>query len=152
MKNIIKYCIVLSVLFISINIGSAESISGYVFDENSNALNGVTISDNASIGSTTTNTTGYYYITGYTNLTTYIITASKTGYIDNTLSVDVNDNITNANITITEKGRLYDIFELIKSIIDNTTVIIGVVIMAVTVGMVIFIGAWITKLLQNTVK
>lgn len=152
MKNIIKYCIVLTLLLISINLGSAESISGYVFDENSNALNGVTVSDNTSIGSTTTNTTGYYYINGYTNLSTYIMTASKTGYIDNTLSVDVNGNMTNTNITITEKGRLYDIFELIKSIIDNTSTILGMVIMAVIVGVAIFIGGWITILLNKSLK
>ena len=152
MKNIIKYCIVLSVFLISINIGSAESISGYVFDENSNPLNGVTVSDNASIGSTTSNTTGYYYITGYTNLSTYIMTASKTGYIDNTLSVDVNGNMTNTNISITEKGRLYDIFELMKSIIDNTSTIVGMVIMGIIVGVVIFIGGWITILLNKSVK
>ena len=148
--NIIKPIILLIVLLSSINLCSAEFISGYVTDLNNNPVNNVGISDNASIGSTNTNSTGYYYIDGYTNLSTYILSTSISGYVDNSLSVDVNGNMTNANITITEKGRLYDIFEIMKNIIDNINVIIGMVIMAVTISIAVYIGVWIKKLLQNT--
>lgn len=148
--NIIKPIILLIVLLSSINLCSAEFISGYVTDLNNNPVNNVGISDNASVGSTNTNSTGYYYIDGYTNLSTYILSTSISGYVDNSLSVDVNGNITNANITITEKGRLYDIFEIMKNIIDNINVIIGMVIMAITISIVVYIGIWIKKLLQNT--
>ena len=140
------------ILMCNIGLGSAESISGYVKNTNGLPINNVGISDNASIGSTNTNNTGYYYIDGYTNLSTYILTTSISGYIDNTLSVDVNDNITNANITITEKGRLYEIFSLMSEIVDNVAVIVGLVIMGVTIGIAIFIGAWITRLLDKVTK
>lgn len=150
LNKIFVICIILLCCISPIN--ASESISGYVFDDSNNALNGVTVSDNATIGTTTTNTTGYYSISGYTNLSTYILTASKNGYVDNTLSIDVNGNMSNQNITVIEKGRLYDIFEMMENIIDNTGVIVGMVIFAVTIGIVIFIGAWITKLLQKTVN
>lgn len=150
--NIIKLIILTLVLISGLSVCSCESISGYVLDSNSNPINNVGISDNASIGSTNTNSTGYYYIDGYTNLSTYILSTSKSGYIDNTLSVDVNGNITNANITINEKSSLYDIFNLMKNIIDNVGVIVGLVIMGVTISIVIFIGAWITNLLKSVSK
>jgi hypothetical protein len=150
--NIIKPITLLMILFLSINVCSAESISGYVKDLNNNPVNNVGISDNASIGSTNTNSTGYYYIDGYTNLSTYILSTSISGYVDNSLSIDVNGNMTNANITITEKGRLYDIFEIMKNIIDNINVIVGMVIMAVTISIAVYIGIWIKRLLGNTMQ
>ena len=148
----IKPIIILMILMCNIGLGNAESISGYISDTNGLSINNVGISDNASVGSTNTNSTGYYYIDGYTNLSTYIISTSISGYIDNTLFVDVNGNMTNANVTITEKGRLYEIFSLMSEIVDNITVIIGLVIMGVTIGIAIFIGAWITKLLDRVTK
>lgn len=150
--KISKLLILSLVLLSCISSVNAESISGYITDENDNTLSGVTISDNASIGSTLSNATGYYYIDGYTNLTTYIITASKITHIDNTLSVDVNGNITNANISITEKSRLYEIFQLMKNIIDNVSTIIGIVIVGVTITIVVGIGAFVLNLLNKAMK
>lgn len=155
MINNIKFVrplIILIILISFIGLCSAESISGYVTDINGNPVNNVGISDNASIGTTNTNSTGYYYINGYINLSTYILSTSKSGYIDNTLSVDVNGNMSNANITISEKSSLYDIFQIMQGLINNVSVIVGMVIMAITISIVIFIGAWITKLLQKTTK
>ena len=150
--KISKLLILSLILLTCISSVNAESISGYITDENDNALSGVTVSDNASIGSTSTNTTGYYYIDGYTNLTTYIMTASKITHIDNTLSVDVDGNITNANISITEKSRLYEIFQLMKNIIDNVSTIIGIVIVGVTITIVVGIGAFVLNLLNKAMK
>lgn len=150
--KISKLLILSLILLTCISSVNAESISGYITDENDNPLSGVTVSDNASIGSTTTNTTGYYYIDGYTNLTTYIMTASKITHIDNTLSVDVDGNITNANISITEKSRLYEIFQLMKNIIDNVSTIIGIVIVGVTITIVVGIGAFVLNLLNKAMK
>lgn len=150
--KISKLLILSLILLTCISSVNAESISGYITDENDNALSDVAVSDNASVGSTTTNTTGYYYIDGYTNLTTYIITASKITHIDNTLSVDVNGNITNANISITEKSSLYDIFELMKSLVDNVSTVIGLVMVGVTITIVVGIAAFIQKLLNNVTK
>lgn len=149
----ISRLLILSLILLTcISFANAESISGYITDENDNALSSVTISDNASIGSTTTNTSGYYYIDGYTNLTTYVLTASKITHIDNTLSVDVDGNITNANISITEKSSLYEIFQLMKNLVDNVSTIIGLVIVGVTITIVIGIGLFVQNLLNKAMK
>ena len=49
-------------------------------------------------------------------------------------------------------ANLSAIFALMQEIIDNTDVIIGMVIMGVTIGIAIFIGTWIQKLLDRTVS
>ena len=151
-NNIMKIFIVFAILFLTIGLSSGESISGYVTDSNGLPVNTVEISDNASVGNTNTNSTGYYYINGYTNLSTYILTTSKSGYIDNTLSVDVNGNITNANITITEKSQLYDLWDLLKQILNNAGLIIGLIIVSVILSMVVAFGLWLNKLLPSGKK
>ena len=149
MLNIFKYLLVFITLFVFLNVGSAESISGYVFDENSIPLNNVLISDNSTSNTTNTNSTGYYNIDGYTNLTTYIMTATLAGYIDNTLTVNVNGSMINQNITITEKGSLYDMFQLIKEIVDNVTKIIDLVILGITISITVTIGVFILSLIKR---
>lgn len=143
MNKMIKYTIVFLTLALFINVGSCESISGYVTDENSVGLSGVTITDNSTANTTTTNTTGYYTISGYTNLTTYVITGTLRGYIDNTLTVNVNGNMTNQDITLTEKGMLYEVFELIKELVDHTSKILDLVIFSITLTLVFGIGTFI---------
>lgn len=147
-----KVFIIFIILSLFTGLSSAESISGYITDSNNLPVNSVGIFDNASIGSTNTNSTGYYYIGGYTNLSTYILTTSKSGYIDKDLSVDVNNNITNANITITEKGVLYYIFDIMKNIVDNASIIIGMVILGIVIMIVVTLGSWIQKLLNKATK
>lgn len=149
MLNIFKYLLVFITLFVFLNVGSAESISGYVFDENSIPLNNVLISDNSTSNTTNTNSTGYYNIDGYTNLTIYIISASLSGYIDNTLTVNVNGSMVNQNITITEKGSLYELFQLIKEIVNNITKIIDLVILGITISITIAIGVFILSIIKR---
>lgn len=48
-------------------------------------------------------------------------------------------------------ANLSEIFALMQEIIDNTDVIVGMVILGVTVGIAMFIGAWIQKLLNKTI-
>ena len=85
-------------------------------------------------------------------MTTYVLTASKITHIDNTLSVDVDGNITNANISITEKSSLYEIFQLMKNLVDNVSTIIGLVIVGVTITIVIGIGLFVQNLLNKAMK
>ena len=147
-----KIFIIFVILSLNIGLCNAESISGYVTDTNGLPVNNVGISDNASVGSTNTNSTGYYYINGYTNLSTYILSTSISKYIDNTLSVDVNGNITNANITITQKSQMYDLWELLKEIVANAGLIIGLVILSVILSIVAGIAIWLNKLFPKGKK
>jgi hypothetical protein len=76
------------------------SISGYVL----NASDGKPISGakaiNSSLGSNTTNGSGYYILFGATN-GTWQITATATGYIGNYIDANVNGaDLTNINITL----------------------------------------------------
>ena len=47
-------------------------------------------------------------------------------------------------------ANLSEIFALMQEIIDNTDVIVGMVIMAVTISIAVYIGVWIKKLLNST--
>lgn len=49
-------------------------------------------------------------------------------------------------------ANLSEIFALMQEIIDNTDVIIGMVIMGVTISIAVFIGVWIKKLLSKTIN
>ena len=102
MNSKIKYVISLFLVVMIAMVGgaSAESISGYILDSEGAAIVGADVADNASVGSTTTDSNGYYTIVGYTNLSSYIIEADNLGYVDNTLTVDVNGDMTNQNITL----------------------------------------------------
>lgn len=139
----------LTLLILSFNSVSAlESISGTITDDSSNNLVGVTVSDNASVDTTTSNATGYYILNGYTNLTPYVITGTKAGYVTNTLLVDVDGNMSTQDIELVEKGRLYDVFLLLSNILTNVSTIIGIVIVGVTISIVMVIGAWVLKIIQ----
>lgn len=52
---------------------------------------------------------------------------------------------------MTGAANLSEIFALMQEIIDNTDVIVGMVILGVTVGIAMFIGSWIQKLLNKTI-
>lgn len=49
-------------------------------------------------------------------------------------------------------ANLSEIFALMDEIIANTDTIVGMVILGVTVGIAMFIGAWIQKLLDKTIS
>ena len=56
-----------------------------------------------------------------------------------------------STLLMTGAANLSEIFALMQEIIDNTDVIVGMVILGVTVGIAMFIGAWIQKLLNKTI-
>lgn len=47
--------------------------------------------------------------------------------------------------------NLSEIWALMQEIIDNTSVIVGLVIMGVTISIAVYIGVFIKKLLNNAV-
>lgn len=49
-------------------------------------------------------------------------------------------------------ANLSEIFALMQEIVDNTSVIIGLVIMGVTITIAVAIGGWIKKLLDRAIK
>lgn len=49
-------------------------------------------------------------------------------------------------------ANLSEIFSLMQEIIDNTDVIVGMVIMGVTISIAVYIGVWIKKMLSSTIS
>ena len=108
---------------------TVHNVSGYIL-ESGTGLSGVTVTDNESIDTTVSNATGYYKLEGYTNQTSYILSASKNEYTTNTLQVDFLDaDLTNQNITMV-KTTLADFLEDQVSIIP-ALVTMFIAIMAV---------------------
>lgn len=79
---------------------AVAELPGYVTDTSSVPLSGATVQINTSLPATTTNATGAYNFTGLSN-GTYMINASLTGYITNSINVTISgaDNTT-ANISL----------------------------------------------------
>ena len=48
--------------------------------------------------------------------------------------------------------NLTDIWDLMTEFTDNTSVIIGIVILAITIGIVVYFGEWIQKVLTKALK
>lgn len=150
--KISKLLILSLILLVCISSVNAESISGYTKDDRGRVLTNVLISDNESIDSTTSDINGYYSLDGYTNLSSYVIIGSKNEYQSDEIIVDVNGNMSNQNMQLTLTANLLDIFEILQNIIDNVSVIIGIVIVGVTITIVVGIGAFVLNLLNKVMK
>ena len=78
------------------------NISGYVKNETGVLIENVSIVNNITADTDYTNASGFYNLTGLLN-NTYLVTASKAGYVSNSTAVTINGaNMTNQNITLTE--------------------------------------------------
>lgn len=153
-KEIILIFILISI-FIPYSVYGANdrTISGYVFDVNGNGFSGVTITDNQSINTSISNSTGYYSMFGYNNSTTYILTTDKTGYLSSSLEIDVlTVDYTNANITVLKIPYLYDIWQLGTNIVNNMSVIIGLIVMGVSISIIFGISAYLQNMLKQNIK
>ena len=127
------------VLICTIGLSTASvSISGTV-TESGNGLSNVDIDISGS--STTTNASGYYYISGLAENTTHTVYASKNQYITSSLSVPVTINdITNADMTISKtslSGFMSKISECVTSI---TLMFVSIMALFMEPPLVIFVG------------
>jgi len=77
-------------------------ISGYVINGTGSPIAGVDITNNITGDVDVTNVSGFYNLTGLLN-NTYLVTATKAGYVTNSTIVIVSgSDMTNQNITLTE--------------------------------------------------
>lgn len=119
-KIIVSMLLLTAVCVIPVS-ATLHNVSGYILEDGSGLI-GVTVTDNESIDTTISNVTGYYFLTGYTNQTSYILTASKTGYTDNTLTIDfIESDLTNKNITLV-KTTITTFLTDLSSIVTSLTV------------------------------
>lgn len=131
--NILTKMLVSMLLLIAISVipasATVHNVSGYIL-ESGTGLSGVTVTDNESIDTTVSNATGYYKLEGYTNQTSYILSASKTGYTTNTLQIDFLDaDLTNQNITIaktTITAFLTDLSSIVTALTAMFTAVMAV--------------------------
>lgn len=151
--NLMKVVLLLAVLILIPNVSaSIHNVSGYVY-EDAVGLAGVTVTDNESIDSTTTNATGYYFLEGYTNQTSYILTASKTGYTDSSIDIDFLDAVlTSKDITIvktTLTGFLSDITIIVTSL---TTMFTSIMSIFMEPPLILFMGVLLLVFLVTIVS
>jgi len=144
MKSIEKMILsIFLLLLISVIPTSAtlHNVSGYVLFDGS-GMNGVTVSDNESIDTATTNITGYYTLGGYTNQTSYIITVDDYGiYKGSSLQVDfLEADITNHNLTMAFKSLTTYMSELTSIVTALTTMFSAVMIVFMEPPLSLFIG------------
>jgi hypothetical protein len=119
---------------------SIHSVSGYIL-ENGEAIPWGTVTDNESIDITTSNSTGYYKLEGYTNQMSYIIIASKPGYTSNSLQVDFLDaDINNHNISMSKISLTSFLTDLTSIVTSLTSIFNGVMVIFMEPPLNLFIG------------
>ena len=131
--NILIKVLVSMLLLMAISVipvsATVHNVSGYIL-ESGTGLSGVTVTDNESIDTTVSNATGYYKLEGYTNQTSYILSASKSGYTTNTLQVDFLDaDLTNKNITLSRTSLsafLIDLSSIVTALATMFTAVMAV--------------------------
>lgn len=142
MNIIIKAILSIAVLLMISTVTSASlhNVTGHIY-EGGVGLTGVTVTDNESIDTTVTNATGYYILDGYTNQTSYILTASKTGYTSNTLTIDFLDaNLTGKDITIVKTSLTAFITSLTSIVTGLTTMFTAIMLVFMEPPLVLFIA------------
>lgn len=119
---------------------SVHNVTGYIM-EDGNGLSGVTVIDNESIDTTVSNATGYYKLEGYTNQTNYILSASKTGYTTNTLTVNFLDaDLSNQNITVSKTTLTAFMTNLASIVTALTTMFTAVMLVFMEPPLSLFIA------------
>ena len=150
MNILFKMILTLTILISLSTVGSASlhNVSGYIYVSGT-GLSGVTVTDNESIDTTISNATGYYFLAGYTNQTSYVLTATKSGYTSNILDIDfLNADLINKNITIVKQSMLYSLWDMINQVTSQINTILNLIILGIMISCVYAIGTFIT----NTVK
>lgn len=158
-KIIVSMLLLTAVYVIPVS-ATVHNVSGYIM-ESGTGLTGVTVTDNESIDTTISNATGYYFLEGYTNQTSYILTASKAGYTDNTLTIDfIESDLTNKNITLvktTITAFLTDLSLIVTGLTVMFTAIMTVFMepplsLFIGIGLFVLIVGIIGKYLLGRVK
>lgn len=87
--------------------GETYNISGYVLDTNNVGIENAHVTNNINSVNDYTDSSGYYKLSGLENRS-YTITASKTGYKDNSITATISgSNLTDQNIILQKSGRGY---------------------------------------------
>jgi len=135
-----KSVIFIACLCLLTNNAYALDVSGYV-TESGTGLSGVSMSDNFSIDTTTTNATGYYIMSGYSDNASYLITATFTGYRTNsTIANTTALGVTDADIILT-KTNLYSMLTDLDNIVTSiTAMFIAIMALFMEPPLVIFVG------------
>ena len=144
MISIIKK-LILMVLFISLIIipvsATEHNISGYV-TKGGFGMYDVVVHDNESIDSTTTNISGYYFLSGYTNQTSYIISVDDYGVYkgSNLLANVIESDIINHNLTMSFKTLSSYLTDLTGIVTSLTTMFVAIMAIFMEPPLSLFIG------------
>lgn len=142
--NLLSKIVLSMLLLIAVSVSPASAtihnVSGYILEDGT-GLSGVTVTDNESIDTTVSNATGYYKLEGYTNQTSYILSANKAGYTTNTLQVDFLDaDLTNKNITLVKTTLTAFLTDLSSIVTALTAMFIAVMALFMEPPLSLFIG------------
>ena len=134
-----KIFVLLIVLICTIGVGSATvSISGTV-SESGVGLSGVTIDISGS--GTSTNASGYYFVSGLAENVTHTVTASKDLYNTNTLDVAVTtSDVTNADITLSKTSLAGFMSKISQCVTSITTMFSSILTLFMEPPLVVFVG------------
>ena len=134
-----KIIVLLMVLICTIGVGSATvSISGTV-SESGVGLSGVTIDISGS--GTSTNASGYYFVSGLAENVTHTVTASKDLYNTNTLDVAVTtSDVTNADITLSKTSLAGFMSKISQCVTSITTMFSSILTLFMEPPLVVFVG------------
>jgi len=126
-------------LCVNFSLVATYNISGYVKDIDNLPISNAYVHDNQSVDFNYTNTSGYYFLTGFAN-GTYMITASADGFEDNSTNVTIaGADATNQNITLVDlETFLYEQYLLLieENEMMGLSLLLGILII---VGVIFFL-------------
>ena len=138
-KMLVSILLLMALTVIPVS-ATVHNVSGYIL-ESGTGLSGVTVTDNESIDITVSNATGYYKLEGYTNQTSYIILATKSGYTANSLQVDILEaDINNHNITLVKTTLTSFLTDLSSIVTSLTSMFIAVMLIFMEPPLSVFVG------------